>query len=61
MDILKIIVGIVLIGFLPSFWVFLGGASLASFGSLPGILLLILWIGLLFFGVKLIVQGISEN
>lgn len=61
MNLLKIILGLVLIGVLPSFWVIVGGASIASLTGFPGILLVVLWIVLLIVGIQLIFQGLSSD
>lgn len=60
MNILKIIMGLILIGMLPSGWFFLGGTGLATAGSGLGIFLIIIWAILAIMGVKLIINGITD-
>lgn len=60
MNILKLVLGLILIGLLPSGWFFLGGAGIATAGSGLGIFLIIVWVILAIMGIKLIINGITE-
>jgi hypothetical protein len=60
MNIIKIILGIILIAIIPTHW-FIAGITLAALFGFPGFFILLLWLGLLIGGFILIFQGVKPE